>query len=48
MTEQTLIMESEQLEILGFLEKHPPFTGLPANVLHKLAKSVNFIAWQQL
>jgi CBS domain-containing protein len=41
MTEQTLIMESEQLEILGFLEKHPPFTGLPANVLHKLAKSVD-------
>ncbi len=41
MTEQTLAMESEQLEILGFFEKHPPFLGLPADVLHKLAKSVD-------
>jgi CBS domain-containing protein len=43
MTEQTLAMESEQLEILGFLEKHPPFLGLPADVLHKLAKSVDVL-----
>lgn len=41
MTEQTLAMESEQLEVLSFLEKQPPFMGLPAEVLHKLAKSVD-------
>lgn len=41
MTDQTLAMESEQLEVLSFLEKHPPFSGLPAEVLHTLAKSVD-------
>jgi len=41
MQEQVLAMESEQLEILDFLQKHIPFSVLPAEVLQSVAKSVD-------
>lgn len=34
-------MQSEQLEILDFLQRHIPFTALPADVLREVAKSVD-------
>jgi len=41
MTEQMLEMETEQLEILDFLQKHPPFTILAAEKLQEIAKTVD-------
>lgn len=34
-------MQDEQLEILDFLRRYPPFTGLPEETLHRVAISVD-------
>ena len=34
-------MQSEQLEVLDFLQKHLPFTALPPEALHALAQSID-------
>jgi len=41
MAEQTLEMETEQLEILDFLQKHLPFSILPAEKLRAVANQVD-------
>lgn len=34
-------MQTEQLEILDFLQRHPPFTALPEETLREVAKSID-------
>jgi CBS domain-containing protein len=34
-------MQSEQLEVLDFLQRHLPFTALPEDALHELAKHID-------
>jgi CBS domain-containing protein len=34
-------MQAEQLEILDFLRRHPPFTDLPEQTMHRVAQSVD-------